>query len=433
MPGKDVGQSVRQQRHHTLYKSALPGNIKITMKLETKLFLDYYAGGLLHVILKPLVWLAGKIMHRDHDLGKVREIAVLKLLGGGSLVIAYPALLGLREAMPDCKLKLIATRGTQIYANELGIFDEILVMDDSAPLRILSSGLRAARRLFACDCIIDLEVHSRLSTVFTLLTCARNRMGFYTESGLWRRYIYTHLLYFNNHAGVFYFYDQIPAIFGGACRTLAETRDLFRKRHGLGSGSRAPRIAHVALAPCCSGLGRSRMLGVEEWAVILLEKRKTWQENCNIHILGGGGEDVAFCETLRGVLEKCFPNGSGIFIHNAAGRFAMHETLACLERADVLYSIDSGLLHLARLLGLATESYWGPTAPLTRLKEIDPQRDIIHYAALPCSPCVHMTDRSPCHGNNLCMQMHTTGRRSIVVNPAWLDRSSAKVEKRLPP
>jgi ADP-heptose:LPS heptosyltransferase len=180
------------------------------MKLETKLLIDYYAGGMLHALLKPLVWLAGKIMRRDHDLGKAREITVLKLLGGGSLVIAYPALLGLREAVPGGRLKLIATRGTAAYAKELGIFDETLLIDDSTLPRTVSTALGAARRLFACDCIIDLEVHSRLSAVLTLLTCARNRVGFYTESGLWRRYIYTHLLFFNKHTGVFNFYEVLP-------------------------------------------------------------------------------------------------------------------------------------------------------------------------------------------------------------------------------
>jgi ADP-heptose:LPS heptosyltransferase len=171
------------------------------------------------------------------------------------------------------------------------------------------------------------------------------------------------------------------------------------------------------------------MFGVGEWTAILLEKRAAWAETCALTLLGGR-EDAAFCEALRESLEKHLPDGSGVTLCNAAGTLAMRGTLARLEDADILYCIDSGLLHLARLLGLATESYWGPTAPSTLLRDAGPPGDVLHYAALPCSPCVHMAGAPPCRGNNLCMQKHVPGGRGITGNPAWLDPSSARCPAR---
>lgn len=401
------------------------------MKLETKLALDYYLGGFMHFMLKPVVYITGKILRRNHDFGQIKKVAVLKLLGGGSVVLAYPALLGFKQARPDCKLVLVATHSTKIYADELGIFDEIIVMDDSSMTRLLCTALIAARKLFACDCIVDMEVHSRLSTVFTLATCARNRIGFYTETGLWRRYIYTHLLFFNNQSGVYFFYDQVTQLFGGKSCAFSEAIAKFRETHCLG-----PRelrqieggIRHVAIAPCCSGLGRTRMFSADEWAVILPAARKNWDGNCTIHIFGSQ-RDMEYCDALAQSITATFSGVSSVSVNNLAGRLKMHDTLMHFEKMDVVYCIDSGLLHFARLLGMPVVSYWGPTAPQTRLMDSSPERDVIHYVHLPCSPCVHMTSNVPCLGNNICMKMHIVDSASLPHNPPWIDRTSAKIQR----
>jgi len=51
------------------------------MNLRSKLFLDYYFGGFLHAVLRIPTILLGKLLRRDHDLSKCREIAILKLMG----------------------------------------------------------------------------------------------------------------------------------------------------------------------------------------------------------------------------------------------------------------------------------------------------------------------------------------------------------------
>jgi hypothetical protein len=57
-----------------------------------------------------------------------------------------------------------------------------------------SARWRAWKRLFRTGCA-DFEVHSRLTMVFCLLTCARNRAGFYIMASFWRRNLSTHLLF----------------------------------------------------------------------------------------------------------------------------------------------------------------------------------------------------------------------------------------------
>jgi len=89
------------------------------MTLRQKRILDFYLGGFLILLLRPIVALVGRVLRRDHTLGVKGAICVQKLLGGGSLVVAYPALLGLRRRWPDARLSLVCTPAVAPFADLL--------------------------------------------------------------------------------------------------------------------------------------------------------------------------------------------------------------------------------------------------------------------------------------------------------------------------
>ena len=95
------------------------------MNLQARKALDYYAGGLGMALLRPLVWLSGRLLRRDHTPEVRGSLCVVKMLGGGNLVIAYPALLGLRLRHPDATLSLITVREVRPFADSLGVFDRV--------------------------------------------------------------------------------------------------------------------------------------------------------------------------------------------------------------------------------------------------------------------------------------------------------------------
>ena len=106
------------------------------MKLGAKLVIDYYAGGLLHAILKPPTVLLGKVLRRNHDLTNCSSVTIIKMLGGGSLVVAYPALLAIKNVPGVVKLRLLTTPAVRQFGETLGVFDEILVHPRRFHLRI---------------------------------------------------------------------------------------------------------------------------------------------------------------------------------------------------------------------------------------------------------------------------------------------------------
>lgn len=388
------------------------------MNLRVKLLADYYIGGTLQAVLKPCTILLGKILRRDHDLAKCSCLTFLKLMGGGSLVIAYPALLATKRSPQVKQLRLITTSAVKPFADILGVFDEIIVIRDDSALTLLSDAFTALRKTFRCDAIVDLEVHSRLTTVFSVFTCAVNRVGFYTGISFWRQKLATHLLFCNISSGIYYFYDQIAELFGGQTADMELCVATFRKR--LGVAERVPDAAHlrIALAPCCSELGRERMLQDEEWVEVFRRRfgREHPERKIEIRLMGARSDRTGL-DRLAGALCMAFP---GIVTANLAGKTSLAESVRGLADVDELICIDSALLHYARLLGIPTISYWGPTDPASRLRSSSVNRDEVHYHKLPCSPCVHVAQEPPCRGDNVCMRFAVNADRVLDTNPKWI-------------
>lgn len=124
------------------------------MKLDIKKWLDFWVGNLFLFALKPIVISLGKILKRVHDPIPKGEIAFIKLLGGGSLVIAYPALLAIRKKYPKNKLLLVTTPAIKPFAQTLGIFDEYVILNDSGAMELAASSLKAILRLWKIDTIL---------------------------------------------------------------------------------------------------------------------------------------------------------------------------------------------------------------------------------------------------------------------------------------
>jgi ADP-heptose:LPS heptosyltransferase len=389
------------------------------MNLRHKLVLDHYVGGFLHLILRVPTILLGKVLRRDHDLTKCREIAVLKLLGGGSLVIAYPALLALRR-LPDLrKLTLITSPSIAPFGHLLGIFDEIVVIrDDRGLLTLAVDSLKAFRKLFRYEALIDLEIHSRLTTVFSLLTAARNRIGFFTGISFWRRHLNTHLLFFNISNGIFRFYDQLAIIFGTVPVDGLECEKEFRSKLGEWKFEGDSQFK-IAIAPCCSGLSRERMLRREEWVGIVQERlsKLPRDDKVEMHLLGAPSDRPELDE-LGGLFSERF--GSRVRVLNHAGKTKLNESVRIVAAMDEVLCIDSALLHFSRLLGRRTVSYWGPTDPATLARPNDRNLDEIHYVRIPCSPCVHHAHSAPCKGQNICMRLAVDPTAPVSHNQPWV-------------
>lgn len=373
--------------------------------LRAKQWIDDKTGSLLIAILKPMAMLLGLILRRDHVLDLRGDIVVIKLLGGGSLILALPALSALKAAHPDRHLTLVCTPGTRAFAETLGVFDSLIVIDDSGATALLCSGLRALRRCWRVDTVIDLEVHSRLTTVFGCLTCARNRIGFYLDTAFWRRGVATHLFFYNRASASHVHYEQIARVLGASIPAIDRVQSGYRTANGLPERREAKpagrEAREIGLGCFCSDLSLERMLSAEDWGRVLA--KRFGKTPVTLHLFGGP-QDRRPADHFIESLSEALPQAAFV---NACGAHDLVGSIRLLDRMDAFYSIDSGLLHIARLIGVDTVSFWGPTDPATLLlPPVNGATEEVNYGRIACSPCVHLTEIPPCRGNNICMRAH---------------------------
>jgi ADP-heptose:LPS heptosyltransferase len=366
------------------------------MQIRGKQKIDKYAGYLLIAILLPFTRLLGILLRRQHSTGIApRRIVFIKLLGLGSLIVASDAITAIRARFPNARLILLTDANIAAGIAPFGLFDEIYPIDTdnmaTTAMGVTRFLLRSWgwRRLW----VIDLEVYSKLTTVFALLTLARNRAGFYLSAVPFRKFLNTHNIIF----------DQ---------SVYLEDNYLHMARQVTGAELRLPVSAvreaelekpYIILNNTCSGLAYVRKLpdrtfsAVCEW---ILE-----HTGYNVALLGMPDDKE---EINRFIGANPGLRGREDRIVNFAG---MAEDFAAYyrflsEKGVCLVTIDSGPLHIARKLGLPTVSVWGPTNPdnYLKIRSHEEGRHLSYYLKTPCSPCVHHYELLPCGGNNFCMK-----------------------------
>jgi ADP-heptose:LPS heptosyltransferase len=367
------------------------------MNVSSQRKVDNYVGRIGIAILRPLAMLLGAVLRRDHDLVVNDEVVWIKMLGGGSLLLAMPMLIGFRRSYPNVRMVLITTPGVQPFADLIGVFDEYRIIDNRKPFALLRSATTVLLRTMRADCIIDLEVHSRLTTVFTTLTMARNRVSFWMEDIFWRRGLASHLVFFNGSSGSFYFYDRIAELFGTEiasremCRTALMSASSVAAKPSKISGQ-------VSVGFACSELGQERMLDARQWVQVF---RSHLRPQHRVFEFLGGPSDRARADAIIVAVHDEFPQ---LTLRNRCGERSLTESVGVIAESPEFWGIDSGLLHVARIAGLRCVSFWGPTDPSTRLRDSWQLEESIHYRKIACSPCVHTTEEPPCRGDNRCIQ-----------------------------
>jgi len=365
------------------------------MDLRAKQFVDKYLGGVAILVLRPVTMALGFLLRRNHLLVLQGELAWIKLVGGGSLLLAMPLLLGMRKKMPGVRFVLVTTPSVRPFAELIGVFDEYQVIEDRGVFRLTASAIRVLVRSFRIDTVVDLEVYSRLSTVFSTLTMARNRISFWLEDIFWRRGLASHLVFFNRFSGAFYFYERIAELY--SCQVAGQEECLAVLTRQVGPvPTKNP--GRICIGFSCSELGKERMLTAEQWVQVF---RKNPRPNFAEFVFLGVASERPIAELIMDKIRMQFPQ---LKLINKAGELSLKESVALLLGYTEFWGIDSGLLHLARIGSLKTISFWGPTAPQTRLRSDWRTNDEVYYKKIACSPCVHVSEEPPCRGDNRCIQ-----------------------------
>ncbi len=364
--------------------------------------MDRWFGPALLAVLAPIARGLGALLGNrtgtaPGPIGEAKCCVFLKLKGGGSLIIALPALLALRRAAPYSTFILVCTAETKVYAELTGLFDRYSIITDRSLASVAWSGLKALKSALWPDIFIDLEPNSILASVFTILSLAPRRIGLVKFEEQYRAVSYTDALSWNLHAPVYVYYDQLAGLLGATPLPVADCREEVMK-HIAKKARTSETMPSIGLAPFTSDYAGQRMMPVEVWVKLLQDYLD--EKAVRFHIIGSAKNIIAadkFATQLAGDMP-------GSEVINICGQRSIAEVCADLLTMDEVWTVDSGLLHVTRLLGVKCRSFWGPTKPSQRLRPIPDLRETTVYNNFLCSPCAHSDSPPPCRGNNLCMK-----------------------------
>ena len=157
----------------------------------------------------------------------------------------------IRDSYPQVRFIFVGTPAVRPFAELLALFDEFHdVVDDQGLWKLICSTASALIRCVRVDTIIDLEIYSRLTTIFSALTLARNRIGFYLDVAFWREGITSHLFYFNRSTSMPLYYEQIARSLDAPILSMAEARAHFLATNKFSRGER-PKANATGLVWAC--------------------------------------------------------------------------------------------------------------------------------------------------------------------------------------
>lgn len=367
------------------------------MQLPANRKLDKYLGYCLIGILLPVTRLLGITMRRNHSLQQPpKHLLFIKLLGLGSLLVASDSIQAMRKKLPGTRFILLTDANIASGITPFQLFDEIWTIDTSSLSITISTSLKYLVRSWQLKklWVADLEVYSKLTTVYSLFTMARNRFGFHLQPVFFRKFLNTHNIPFKQTACLEdNYYHMAQVITQSEIQPTTETDPVRANEWDK---------PYIILNNTCSSLAPVRKLPDETMAAIC-----TWiltHTHFRLAFLGAGSDKAAIDQFIDEHLAAFKQKGKLTNIAGALDFEAYYRFIA--DKGVCMLTIDSGPLHIARKLGLPTISVWGPTNPASYIKIPAGQenRQLFLYNKVACSPCVHHHEQLPCGGNNFCMK-----------------------------
>lgn len=380
--------------------------------LDFKQKVDRQLFGILAYLLDRLAFLLGKIIKIDHTINKenVKTVVIAKYLGLGSIVRSEVVINDIKMSFPEAKIHYLTSVKNKSIFDIIKNVDNVLTIDDSGIMSMIVSTFKLVVSLISIkvDAFIDLEVYSRYSTCIAIMSCARNRYGFFRYDVHWHIGIYTHMLYFNNSQNITDIYLQISNYLTSSNSYNKNIpKFLFNDKHKEDVnnyfneviGNKDNRDLYIGINANASELALERRYPPEYFCELIENLLNVKEKNIFIFLIGSPSEKKYLEDEIYNKLSSNKKNR--VFL--TAGMFSLNSSIYLISKFDLFITTDSGPLHFAYAQNVNIISIWGPCSHLHySLPNYD--NDVAVNSNAYCSPCIHLTVRPPCGGNNVCLK-----------------------------
>ena len=312
------------------------------------------------------------------------RILLVRFSSIGDILLTTPLVRALRRRLPDAQLIYVTKRAMAPLVADNPHLSQVVALEPDEPLTQLAGHLRGLQPTHG----LDLHGSLRSAALRLLVHC---RWSGYAKRKLARTLLVaTKLDVYRGNRPVAERYFE-------AARQLDVRPDGGPPEFFLGAAARervarwiAERgLADVRIAALAPGAAHAtKRWPIGHWQALAERLRGA---GYRIVVLGGP-EDRGAAQQLggRGLAES------------AAGEFTLQETGACLARAKVLVSGDTGVMHMATGVGTPVVALFGPTVSAFGFFPYQGRAAVLEQA-MDCRPCSTMgTARCPL-GHHRCM------------------------------
>lgn len=377
--------------------------------LDFKIKIDRILFGALAYILDRMAFFLGRFLNINHSITKenVKNVVIAKYLGLGSIVRSQVIIEDIKTVFPNAKIYYLTSKKNKAIFDIIRNVDKVFTIDDTGIISMAFSTFNLIKNLLKIkvDIFMDLEVYSRYSTCISIMSCARNRYGFFRHDIHWHIGVYTHMLYFNNQKNISEIYLQLSKYLtrsGNNYKSLPsfnfrednkkEVEDYFLKNL-----KRKEKDLYIGINANASELALERRYPPAYFTELIENLLNI--KNVYIFLIGSPSERQYLEKEIYNKLNA--KNRNKVFL--TAGLFSLNGSIYLLSKFDLFITTDSGPLHFAYAQNINIISIWG-TGSYWHYGYMNYDKEYFLMANIYCSPCLYLTIRPPCRGHNICLQ-----------------------------
>lgn len=294
----------------------------------------------------PLCCILGIFRYRKRKI-TANPITIGVIIFGaiGDAILASSILLGLRHSYPKAKLILFLSSSNQGVSSLLPEFDEIYITDVKRAHKTI--GLLRDLRI---DLLIDTTQWARLPALISFFSGAKYTVGF-KSAGQFRHTVYDTVVNHSNSRHELDNFKELIAVTG----SYVDVHPRIKSIDNFNFIKYNITKPYIVFHPWAAGYkSHLREWPVEQWVNLA---KTLISRNISIVITGGSEDRVRSLE-LKSRLKSICPTVC------LAGEISLLELTGCLQSSSAVISVNTGVMHMASLLGCAVISLNGPTNSL---------------------------------------------------------------------
>lgn len=385
------------------------------MNIKFQRAVDRYLG----VPICALFSLLDRIRGKANVTIPPRRILVILLSEMGSLVLAHPMFVRLKQQYPGASIHVLQFAKNREVLDLLGVIPaaNVLMLDDSSLGGLVRDSIRVIRTLrsLKIDAVIDCELFARISSIFSFLSGAPLRVGFHphTQEGLYRGSFINRPVLYNPYRHLSHQFLTMVAALESSTVPVAKQQpapdpcvppllDFVEQEQELVAAQLQEDFPAVRDKPLVLVYPSGGILPIRAWPIEHYNRlcRKLLDEGYAIGVIGMKADQTV----AQAIVDHC---QSPACINLAGYTRSVRQLLALFHRASLLVTNDGGPGQFAALTPLPTITFFGPETP--QLYQPLGRNGYSFFLSLPCSPCLTAYNHrnSPCDGDNQCLKLIT--------------------------